>query len=195
MDCPKQPQKNSSESFRPSKFHVKAKEQFKQCLETCQDEELKTIIKSGPQVNQRRRDRTNLKLADQIFGLIEDQTRKPAESSDNKIYDALRELVHKGQQKKTAESEGAYNVSTHSKQGLLNRGDKHARAIVDILGKVTNYRPRSLLDIGCAEGSITLSLMEKWDIPKERTHGCDVTPLIVKNDSGFFLFIFVVFFF
>lgn len=54
----------------------------------------------------------------------------------------------------------------------FNRGRSKAELIVNSLPKT--FRPKNLLDIGCAEGSITSELGKSLGIEKENTHGCDI---------------------
>lgn len=39
-------------------------------------------------------------------------------------------------------------------------------------------RPNSILDVGCGDGSIATAFAERYDIPKEKTYGLDLVPIL-----------------
>lgn len=117
---------------------------------------------------------------------------------DDEIYESIRSLVHgkeekqndrkgeviekieKGEPEEKEEKIVNYNVGVYDKSKLRARGEKHARAICDVLPRY-DFRPRSLLDVGCADGAITTALMERFNIRPEDAYGCDISPLTSKG--------------
>lgn len=79
-----------------------------------------------------------------------------------------------------------FNVGVYDKNKLRARGQKHARAICDVLPRY-DFRPHSMLDVGCADGSITTALMDNLNIRSKDTYGCDISSL---TEEGKYLLLF-----
>lgn len=97
-------------------------------------------------------------------------------AEDGVIYQQLREMVYPEEKgKELTKEEKVYNVGVMSNDQLVTRAGKRANDIARALPY--DARPRSLLDIGCADGSITVAVMRKFGIRKEDGHGVDVENL------------------
>jgi 16S rRNA G1207 methylase RsmC len=68
---------------------------------------------------------------------------------------------------------------------LLNivqaRGKSRVIDLVKLLPR--NFAPRSFLDIGCGDGTITMQLQEHYALDAQHTHGCDIVPLAQEQNS------------
>lgn len=142
---------------------------------------LRKILDSGPQVNQRRKDRTRVTLAEELFDHIFNNYSK----GDAEIYHGLRSVVH-GEKAFTSpiKDSAAYNVNVLDKSKLTKRGQAHAKNLTAMLPH--NFKVNSLLDLGCAEGSITTSLREILGTLPQNTYATDIT--ITKSDGNVFSF-------
>jgi ubiquinone/menaquinone biosynthesis C-methylase UbiE len=86
--------------------------------------------------------------------------------SDKKIYDILRKMYKQ--------------VDTFSQE----RGNSMAKKIVSIVNKISVNKVNSLLDYGCANGTITKELSKQLNI--DLVYGADIIP-IATNDFNFIL--------
>jgi trans-aconitate 2-methyltransferase len=58
--------------------------------------------------------------------------------------------------------------------GYLRFGDERARPFVELMARVGADAPRSVVDLGCGEGTMTASLAQRW--PGARVTGVDSSP-------------------
>lgn len=89
--------------------------------------------------------------------------------NDEKIYDELANHFHT----KTVQ---AYDYKRNASKFYTSTGRANYRVtqVVRMLYG-SNWKPRNLLDVGCAEGSITAALgKEGFNLNEEDIHGCDV---------------------
>jgi len=117
---------------------------------------------------------------DIIMGIIDSSVS--SQLSDSEIYEKIHNELFPNPTLTSSETPAPYTVFTPEVQH--SRSNKRVRQVADLLPKY--FSPRSLLDIGCAEGSITGQLGQHWKIPKEKCCGCDVTPL--RNETIDFSF-------
>jgi trans-aconitate 2-methyltransferase len=58
-------------------------------------------------------------------------------------------------------------------------GDERARPFVDLLGRVGAEHPRTVVDLGCGEGTLTASLVQRW--PAASVTGVDSSPEMLAD--------------
>lgn len=87
--------------------------------------------------------------------------------TDKFIYSSIRMFVHK---KMISNMKPKYNES-YSNLRLLERAENRLSDLVKLLG--TNI-PTSVLDIGCAEGSIISAIAKQYNISSKQVFGVDV---------------------
>lgn len=80
------------------------------------------------------------------------------------LFDSIREI--------TAQYLPEEGSGVFSQERWTERAQNRARYIVGTLP--SDFQPRSILDVGCSEGSITSALREYYEIPAENVHGIDV---------------------
>ncbi|ROT33248.1 trans-aconitate 2-methyltransferase [Micromonospora sp. HM5-17] len=60
----------------------------------------------------------------------------------------------------------------------LRYGDERSRPFYDLLARVGAERPRTVVDLGCGPGNLTLTLAERW--PGARVVGLDSSPEMIE---------------
>jgi len=117
-------------------------------------------------------------LCKEMLDTITQMVRKST-FSDLEIYLEIRKLVYPSEILQVENK--VYNVGVFDKEQLEKRASKRVADIARLLPR--NFRPTSLLDIGCADGSITLSVMKHYGIPSEKGYGVDVEAINVTENA------------
>lgn len=132
---------------------------------------LQDIISSGAPVIQSRREKRKPDLGTSMYQYIRKETRSTIHT-DKDIYEGLREMVHgKEEQREEQTKVEVYNVANIDKEKLEKRAKNRAKDIKHLLPK--DYIPKTYLDIGCGDGSITSAIASMYDIPKKKAFGID----------------------
>jgi ubiquinone/menaquinone biosynthesis C-methylase UbiE len=141
------------------------------------------ILSSGAPVIQARREKKTPDLGISMYQYIRKETRDPV-TTDKIIYKELRELIYGKEENVVNEKKvGLYNVSNINKEKLEQRGRKRAKDIKILLPK--EYVPKTFLDIGCGDGSITSAIASMYNISKKKAFGIDQREIKDITDLGF----------
>jgi len=109
--------------------------------------------------------------ADKIMDIIEESVSPTSTSKEDiEIYDKIHKEIFS-----TEEPPKSPPLTVFSSQTLYSRGNKRVQQVINLIPD--DFKPKSLLDIGCADGSITNQLRESLDINIDKCHGCDIKPL------------------
>jgi len=103
--------------------------------------------------------------------------------TDDIIYSKLRELVLKAG---AVSEDEVVRDTVFDRKTLNNRGANRARNIVSQLPQ--SFYPKSFLDIGCSDGSITSSLRFELGISRSNTYAVDVRDIRLKTYQNDFEF-------
>lgn len=100
--------------------------------------------------------------------------------TDNEIYDEMFDWVHNNLKEKTRE----LLLHDNNKYRSTNRAEK----IQDLIKRYLNteHKPESpsdlnVLDIGCAEGAITVMVGKYMNLDPKQVHGCDIENITDDN--------------
>ena len=61
----------------------------------------------------------------------------------------------------------------------LTYADERGRPFVDLIGRIDDRAPRTVLDVGCGAGNLTALLAERW--PEARVAGLDSSPEMIAR--------------
>ena len=67
--------------------------------------------------------------------------------------------------------------------GYLRFGDERARPFTDLIARVGASEPRTVVDLGCGEGTLTASLAQRW--PAARVTGVDSSPEMLAAAAAY----------
>ena len=73
-----------------------------------------------------------------------------------------------------------------SEDNQYYRYSKRIKEVEQLLPR--GFRPRKLIDVGCAEGTITAPLGAHFGLPKDQFFGCDIRDVPTKDGMTFQLF-------
>eukprot|EP01088_Endostelium_zonatum_P003910 TRINITY_DN15112_c0_g1_i1.p1 TRINITY_DN15112_c0_g1~~TRINITY_DN15112_c0_g1_i1.p1 ORF type:complete len:380 (-),score=65.23 TRINITY_DN15112_c0_g1_i1:86-1225(-) len=108
-------------------------------------------------------------LNEDMQQLISKKCRQKSLISDKQIYDELWGLInnYKKNQCQSQSITHAFDQDTWKQ-----RSSSRVKQLVNLLPR--GFKPTSILDIGCSEGSITSSVGKYFNLPPNQVFGCDV---------------------
>eukprot|EP01101_Sappina_pedata_P001839 TRINITY_DN1192_c0_g1_i1.p1 TRINITY_DN1192_c0_g1~~TRINITY_DN1192_c0_g1_i1.p1 ORF type:complete len:390 (-),score=94.22 TRINITY_DN1192_c0_g1_i1:12-1181(-) len=116
------------------------------------------------------------KWTDRFFDEIYSLNKKGA--NDGEIYSELAKMYHK--EIKPSEENNKGSDSNWQKTRVQSR----VRDLLDRIPKLDTIQVKSVLDLGCSEGSITAALGDGLGLSAENIHGCDVVDIPQEKREG-----------
>jgi ubiquinone/menaquinone biosynthesis C-methylase UbiE len=112
------------------------------------------------------------RLTDELLEI----SKKFCARGDDYVYEKLREVYQ-------SRLHSIRKSKTENESNDMNRESARGSDIKALLP--ADFSPRSLLDIGCAEGNITLALSSIFNLGSGETYGCDVRDVCDANGFSF----------